>query len=359
MKKILALVLMTSLVTSTFASTSDSHSVIIENNEKTDSFSLNTITTRTEYRTEVVRDICYRQELVGYRRVCNGYGYYNQTIQVAGLENVVGPHPAPGPHPHDPGSVGKPGPMPGPRPMPGPHPAPGPTPWPRPEPRPVCYDQPIYRQVSYSCSRTISVPYEVDDHQSTANVSARISPAPKSLPQTGSCGINFSLTGDNFQAINTCNEYLAMAQINRQDLGNVKNYSYSIELYDAQKVFAPLAGGLSEMQMEGEGNVLLVRSGDLRSNSNYTLNLFVERRHFFKSDKVLINRALSSSEFSYQPIDDRTGFIRIDLSKVAPEFKRGKKHAIKVNLSVRLPEGSVINGSGIPSLTQESSIKIR
>lgn len=365
MKRGLALLLMTCLTTSAFASTSDFHSVIIENNEKTDSFALNTETTRTEYRTEVVQDTCYRQEIVGYRRVCNGFVSFNQIIGVEPKD--VGPHPAPGPHPRDPRDPPperkdprpepRPNPRPEPRPEPRPNPYPNPYPYPEPRPRPpVCYDEPIYREVAYSCMRTISVPYEVLDHQSTANVNVKLSAAPVSKPQSGNCGINFRLDGDNFQATNSCSDYLAMANVGRQDLGNVKNYSYAINLFDAQKVFAPLAGGLTEMHMDG--NVLLVKTGELRANSNFALKLYVERKRLFKSDSVLINRVLTNNEFSYQAIDSRTGFVRIDLSRVVGNFESGKKHNVKVYLDLSLPAGSVINGSGIPSLHQESSMTI-
>lgn len=306
----LALVLMAHLMSSAFANTTDSHSVVIENNEKTDSFTLSAIASRTEYRSEVIDDTCYRDELVNYRRVCN---------ELIAVESKSGTRRAPEP--------------------------------------PTCHDEPVYRQVAYSCRRTISVPYEVDDHQSTANVNVKISSPPKDILQSRNCGIDFSLTGDSFLSTNSCNQYLAMAQINHQDEGNVKNLSYKIDLYDTQKVFAPLAGGLNDLHVDGD--VLLVKTGDLKTHSNFTLNLYVQRRRLFSSDVVLIDRTLSNSEFTYQPIDAHTGYVRIDLSKLAAGFIRGKKHVIRVNLNVILPAGSVIVGAGIPNLNQEASIKIR
>ncbi len=335
MKRIFSLLLLAFLTTTTFASTTDSRSVIIENNEKNDSFTLNAIATRTEYRREEIRDVCYREVFDHYERVCDRFGYI-------AVNDVIGPHPAPGPHPRDP------------RDPPVEHKDPGSMRQPEP---PTCYDEPVYRQVSYSCMRTISVPYEVDDHQSRANVNVRLSAAPNNLPQSGNCGINFILTGDNFVATNSCAEYLAMAKINRQDSGNKKNYSYSIDLYDAQKVFAPLAGGLNEMHVDG--NTLIVKTGDLKNYSNFTLKLYVQRRKLFSSDITLIDRVLSSSEFSYTPIDAHTGTVRIDLDKVAAGFKRGKKHVIKIDLSVALPSGTMLVNRGIPALNQEASITIR
>jgi hypothetical protein len=398
MKKLLSIVLMSSLATTGFASTLDSRTVIVENNEKQDSFALNTVTTRTEYRTEVVQSTCYRQEVVGYRRVC----YPSLTLNaIIGLSpKDVGPHPAPGPHPRDPRDPPperkpeprpeprpnprpeprpeprpnprpeprpeprpnprpepRPNPYPNPRPEPRPNPYPDPRPVPRPEPRPpVCYDEPIYREVAYSCMKTISVPYEVVDHESTANVQIKLSAAPQSKPQTGNCGINFALQGDNFQASNSCREYLAVGIVGRQQNGSVTNYSYFINLFDAERIFAPLAGGLTDLHVEG--STLLVRTGDIRANQNFALKLYVERKRFLKSDVVLINRVLKAEEFSYQPGDARTGFVRIDLDKVLGGFEEGKKHNIKVDLDLALPAGSVINGSPIPQLHQEASTTV-
>lgn len=342
MKKILAIALMSSFATGSFASTSDYRTVIVENNDKQETFSLNTVTTRTEYRTEVVHSTCYRQEIAGYRRVC----YPRLT-----LNRVIGPHPVPNP-PRDPRD-----PPPERKPEPRPTPYPNPRPEPRPEPRPpVCYDEPIYRQVAYSCLKTISVPYEVVDHESRANVEVKMSAAPATKPQSGNCGINFTLQGDHFSAANSCREYLAVALIGRQENGTVKNLSYFINLFDAEKIFAPLAGGLSDLHVEG--NTLVVRTGDLRSNTNFALSLYVERKRFLKEDVVLINRALTPSEFSYQPADERTGLVRINLDKVLGGFEEGKKHVIKLKMDLSLPQGSIINGSPIPQLHQEASTTV-
>jgi len=368
MKKLLAIALMTSLATTSFASTSDFHTVIVENNEKQDNFSLNTVTTRTEYRTEVVQSTCYRQEIVGYRRVCYPRLTLNKIIGLDPKNVVVGPHPAPGPHPRDPRDPPperkpdprpepRPNPRPNPRPEPRPNPRPNPNPYPNPRPQPpVCYDEPIYREVAYSCLKTISVPYEVVDHESRANVEVKMSAAPATKPQSGNCGIGFVLTGDNFSASNSCREYLAVALIGRQENGSVKNYSYFINLFDAEKLFAPLAGGLADLQVNG--STLLVRTGDLRANSNFSLKLYVERKRFLKDDIVLINRVLAPTEFSYQPENERTGLVKINLDKVLGGFEEGKKHVIKVDLDLALPQGSIINGSPLPQLHQQATTTV-
>jgi hypothetical protein len=201
--------------------------------------------------------------------------------------------------------------------------------------------------------QTISVPYEVVDHTSTANVNVKLSAAPTSLPQSSNCAITFRLDGDNFQSINSCSQYLAVAQIQGQNGGTTQNYNYQINLFDSAAVFAPLAGGMSDIHLDGD--TLLVKTGNLASIQNFTLKIYVERKRFLKSDEVLINRALKASEFTYQAIDSRTGYARIDLSKLI-DFESDKKNEIKVSLDVALPSGSIISGSIVPALHQEASM---
>lgn len=349
MKRILASILMVSLSVPTFASsTTDQHVVIVQNNETTDSFALNTQTTRTEYRAETVREICYRQVITGHRRECEDeFAGLNQMIGTVSVNNV-GPHPAPGRHPDDPGRVSK---------EPRQEPRPVPRPYPRPKPRrPVCHDEPIYTSVAYSCSTTVSVPYEVFDHQSVANINVKMTEAPTSKPQSAICGINFNLTGDVLTAANTCTDYLAVANPTLEDHGYVKNYNYAIKLFDAQSVLSPLAGNLQAMHIEGDD--LVVKTGNLANATNFNLRLSVIRKRFFKRNDLLIDRALSPKEFSYQAIDDRTGYVHINFNKIAVELKSSKKYVIKLSLDVNFDSGSMVN-IGLPSLHQESSITIK
>lgn len=191
MKKLLASALMISLSLPTYAiSSMDQHIVVVQNNETSDNFSLITQITRTEYRMETREGTCYRQAISGYRRVCDRYDGIHEILDTKNVKSIdsrlaLNNRPLPGPEPKNPGRVQKPEPRPIPRPEP------------RPVPRqPVCHDEPVYSTEAYSCLKTVSVPYEVFDHQETANVSVQVTAAPASKPQTENCGIRFSLYGD-------------------------------------------------------------------------------------------------------------------------------------------------------------------
>ena len=369
MKRLLAPALMLTLSVPSFAgSTSDQQTVIIQNNETTNSIVLNTQSTRTMYRTETVPSTCYRQVLDGYRRVCD-YNYFNQIVSVnfAG-DPPVGPHPAPGPHPRDPGAEPKPSPGGGGDHDGGDHDGGnhgggdhdgdhggGSYPTPR---QPVCHDEPVYRDEAYSCMETVQIPYEVFDHNTEATVNVRISAAPSTKPQAGNCGIDFNLNGDNLSATNTCADYLAFANIGSMGSGYSKSYNYDVKLFDAAAVLAPLNGNLQDMHVDGSD--LSFKTGTLSGATNFTLKLFVQRKRFLAKDITLINRQLNANEFTYTAIDARTGYVHIDLDRVASGFQSNKKNVINVTLDVTLPTaGTLLNGRNTPTLHQEEGITIR
>jgi hypothetical protein len=343
MNRILAFGLMATLSISVFASstTSDQHIVKIQNSETTEAFSLNTETYKTEYKIETIQNICYRQVFNGYQTVCNGYQFVSERSQGRGEdhhENRGGDRD--GDHRdnrggHRDGDHGRD------------------HEYPRPQ-RPVCYSVPMYRTESYSCLQSVSVPYEVFDHQSTTNVNVVMSAAPETKQATGNCGINFNLTGDHLTSINTCNDYLAFANKTGENHGNFNSFNYTIKLVDAQLVMAPLAGNLQEMHING--SELIVRTGNLSDTARFNLKLYVQRRKLFKKDIVLIERVLKASEFSYQATDMNTGYVHIDLQKLIGNFEPNKKNIIRLNLDLNIDTTNLIKNSSLPKFNQEASI---
>jgi hypothetical protein len=106
------------------------------------------------------------------------------------------------------------------------------------------------------------------------------------------------------------------------------------------------------------GIFIVAKVGTLRDAKNATLKLFVERKKLF-GDDTLINRTLNSSEYSYQAIDEKTGYVRINMDKVFGGIENGKKHVIRLNLSVSLPQGTVLSGGAANGdLAQSSEITI-
>jgi hypothetical protein len=348
-KNLLASVLFASLSISTQVIASvDYHQVAIQNDGTFDSFGLTAIATRTEYRTEQVQSTCYDRVFDGYERVCS-YNFNKKNLLSVNdqTDPPVGPHPAPGPHPRDPRDP-PPETKPGRGGDGGGHGGGGY------EPRdPVCREEARYRTVSYSCIETVSVPYQVYDHEAFANLDVKISATPMSRPHTPNCGIDFVLDGDYLSAINKCQEYIAVAQVTKNISGYSTNYSYDINLFNTEKVLAPLKGSLANMRVEG--NFLVFKTGTITNANNVSLKLFIERNRSLASDITLINRKLTTNEFSYQAIDDKTGNVKINLNNLVGGLN-DRKYTISVAMDVALPAGSILKGNSLPNLHQENSI---
>lgn len=240
-----------------------------------------------------------------------------------------------------------------------PEPRPNPRPEPRPMPHPVCHDEPIYRTVPYTCYETINVPYEVVDHQTVSNFNVVMTNA-QDLNVNAQCAVNFTVAGDNLSTGTNCNEYLVVSS-NSQNVSidrtgtRVQNFNFSLNLFDRNKILAPLAGGLTNLHMDGQN--LVVSTGDLTNAKNVTLKLFVQRRRFLKNDETLIDRVLAPSEYTYSSAGGSTGITSIDLGKILGGINTSKKHVIKLQLDVAIPAGNIMN-SNIPSTHQESEITV-
>jgi hypothetical protein len=331
---------------SSFASTSDSHSLPILGTESNDSFSLLTTQTKTLYRQETVSRICYRQEVVGHHQVCEGGTRDIVAIdkETRGAGDNHGQQGEQKPGGQQPGGErpGQPG---------------GDKPTPRP---PVCRDEPIFRDVPYTCYETISVPYEVVDHYTKSNFDVRTQAAPNDLAASAGCAVTFQAYGDAVSASTGCASMLVLANSNSvsdidQGGTHINSYKYDLKVVDANRALAPLAGGLSDLKLEGQ--TLIVKTGDLKKGSNFQLRLFVERRNLLKKDETKIDRALTASEYTYEALDASSGLVKIDLNKLLGGINRTKKHSIRVNLDVQVDGGSIIN-TNVPNLHQESKITI-
>jgi len=203
--------------------------------------------THTENRTETRQTICYRTEIVGYQTVCTGGGY-------------------PGP--------GYPGPG-----YPGPRPYPGRT----------CYQQPVYRQVSYPCTQSVQVPYEIKDF----DVDARVIIDVANMTGVATAGEKFVVTldGDNLsiQTVGSKKFFLMLKkQANRATMnGTTKfiNALYAVEMIES----APVLKALTMTNISMEDSILSFGLGRVSSRDNLGFSLTVLKKKM-GSDVVLFDK---------------------------------------------------------------------
>ena len=317
MKSFLILCLL--FATNLFASTIDSHSLPIYALDSEENFSLNTIVTKTLYRTETRANTCYRTEFDGYYSHCDFFPvvqcyrdeYGRQNCQTSMVYS--------------------------------------------------CRQEPRYRSVPYTCYDTVEVPYEVTDHSVKANFHLRVNKTGSKDTDARDCYLHYTMEGETLRANADCSNVIVLSSntknIQTDRLGNVTfNYEVNLTLLDKNSVMAPVASGITSMNMEG--HTLVFKVGDLEKNPNFSLNLFVERRRLLKSDETLINRPLLLGEYSYEKINNNEGIVKVNFDRLLSGFNDQKKHVIKVDLNVNLPFGNVLN-STLPMLNAHGELTIR
>lgn len=346
MKKIITATIL--LSSSAFATTVDSHSMPVLGAQPTETFSLSTQTTRTLYRSETVARTCFRDVIDHYRTVCDQI--VNNAERRPGDNHGQDPRPEPrDPRDRDGGER-----------RPGDNHGQDPRPEPRPEPRrPVCHTEAVYRTEAYTCYQTVSVPYEVLDHNSISNFV--VSLTNEGNANSGNqCYINFTMSGDNLSTGSNCSELLLLASKGASSSVDrfgtrVNNFDISVKAVDMNSQILALKGGLTNLHLEGQ--TLVVTTGDLNRATNAKLKLFVERRRFLKSDETLINRTLNAGEFTFESAGADTGLTKIDLRKLLGGINTSKKHKVRVELDVTLPAGEILNDNLMPR-HQEAEITV-
>jgi hypothetical protein len=212
--------------------------------------------THTEYRIENHTTTCYRTEIVGYRTVCTG-GY--------GGGYPGGGYPYPGPRPY---------------------PGPGRT----------CYQEAIYRQVPYTCTQTVRIPYEVKDF----DVDSRVLIDVTKLSSEATPGEKFVVTlqGDDL-SVQTVGSKKFFLMLKKQSLrtsmnGSVKfiDAMYAVEMIEA----APILKALKMTNISLENSILTFGIGPVENRSNIAFSLNITQKKALASDIVLFDRELANSE---------------------------------------------------------------
>lgn len=300
------------------ASTIDMHSFPILDTDSEENFRLQTVQTKTAYRHENVARTCYRTEFAGYRHACDYYPEVRcyETRNSARVCNTL----------------------------------------------PVwsCRQFPQYREVAYTCYKTITTPYEVFDHNVTSHFNIKVTSKPKEPSNPHGCQVIYTMEGVNLSSKAECAEYLILSKLRKSSERHsedsvVNNFDVQLKLLDAKTSLAPLNGGLADMRLEG--NTLSFRTGDITKNSAISIKLFIERKRLLKSDSILIDRKLIPGEFNFYKLNDRYGVIKIDLQKLIGGINPKKKHVIKAEMNIDLEEGVVLN-TPVPELSAHAEITV-
>lgn len=296
------------------AMAADGYSLSLIGAQAEESFSLESPQMRKEYRTESVRNTCFRRVSDGIRTQCRIYPQErcyedHMSRRICRVEHVN-----------------------------------------------RCDNIIAYRDEAYTCYENQTVAYDVFSHNVRANVIVRV----KGVASTpNSCMVNFSLRGSTFNRNATCPDYIVKAketaEESREGSTVVQNRTIELTLVDAREITAPIKGGVRDIRFEGQ--TVIVTTGDLTKNPNFSLKLYTERKKLLGSDDTLINRNLIPSEYSFEKTGEDSGIVKINLSKLIGGINSKKKHVIRVEISVAADTAGAINTS-LPSLSDSASITV-
>lgn len=277
-----------------YATTTDSYSLPINGQESEENFILNAIQNKIEYKQEVLTKTCSRTVLVGQDKNC-GLVVVPTCYVDRDRNRVCKEHL----------DI-------------------------------QCSETPIYNQESYACYETVNVPYEVFSYNAKAVVDVKLPSIPEgSNSLQKNCSVDFKLTGGRLSSTADCEEFIVLANKSATESRDgqtiTQNQKFDISLLNLKEVIAPIYGGIKEVRVEGK--TLVFRTGDLTKNQNFYLNLYVENKKLL-GDKVLIDRTLAPSEYTFEKINDNFGIVKIDLEKLTNGINIKKKHFIKIDIQI-------------------------
>lgn len=310
MKMSLGLAVLT-LSLSSIAST-EMRNFVYDGSQSSVEFSMRTEKTHTEYKTEQVPSTCYSREVSGYTTTCmsNNYRPYPNGYPgnfPGGMYDPRTRYPQPGPGRYFPGNS-------------------------------TCVQQPIYREVPYSCLKAERTSYQVKDYDVEAKVILNVA---KNSSLAANEKFTVVLNGDSVNVtVNGSKQYLAVLKrpvVTANMNGSVKlmDAVLTVELIEA----APVLNSLKSHDISIENGVLSLGLGPVTSGENIKINLNVTKKKI-GSDKVLFDRELNASEVLLKASRSGTD-AEVNVNKLGIALDGGK-YALTARASFKA-NGTLIN----------------
>lgn len=304
-----------------FASFATSTTFVYDGSTPTFNEVLNGEQSHTEYRSEVRQTTCFRQEIAGYRSVCNG-GYYGGGY----YGGYYGPRGYGRGGLYAPGYYGNGG----------------------------CYTQPNYITVSYSCNEVVKVPFKVKDLDVVANITVNVtndSDAKANEEITAKLESNGTVS---FSAKGSKN-FLIYLKAKKESLavsGSVKTIeaTYNVELVPASALRALDVGVLKAYSTGISFN------HDVDTHNIVTRNLEIKKRRFLLGKKDIYEGTLLAKDLS--TIVGFTGAsVNLKFSTLGIELKKGR-YVFNVTSSVKT--NGLLNASQFDGkLSKETELKTK
>jgi hypothetical protein len=292
------------------------------------------VVTHTEYRQEQREETCSREVLVGYREECGYVGGGGQVCHDVGGGQSCGLTPngyqcfdLPGHREceEDQGTY-------------------------------QCDQVPEYRTEYYTCTKTISVPYEVKDYDVENDVTVVVEQN-QQLPQPLHEVIDLSQSGNSvtLTSVQSSAKVLVYATQTSSEVshnGFIRRLKtiVNIKLVDRQSALGAFLSPITGLAVNSNG--FQITTGLILDPQTVRFDVHLERKKLFKDEKVL-SRTLQAHELSFENVGNTT-IVRVDFQKLGVRDRiAGKKIQLSVSVQSTVNLDNVVNRQDIPQNTSE------
>ena len=208
---------------------------------------------------------------------------------------------------------------------------------------PVCHNENRYRTESYTCQKTVSVPYKV-----TINHDADVELFFEESAEQVSAAISVVFENDGLVSLKASsigqNEVIGFAQKiasdTSSDQDSVKTTSsFKVNLVSKEKLLSPVRSSIEQIDLNREQLSFVMGKTFDPTQLKTVVQLHSPRTLFHK--ELMIQKELSGTELDLVDLTASTSRATIDFSKFGIEIPK-RKFDVTVTLSVVKPEGTLI-----------------
>ena len=216
-----------------------------------------------------------------------------------------------------------------------------------------CSQYPRYRTEYYSCTKQISVPYEVKDYDVEHDVTVlvernnRLRGLQEVLDLSVATNGTFALS-----AVHTSGKALLSATQSSQEVsynGRMKRYvtTVNIKLIDRYAAVGPFTSPISEIS--GDINELQMTTGQITDMTYLKIELVAKKNRLIGDDPVVIQKVLTLDDMTLVNNGNGTTTIKINFNKLGgPQHLDGKRAKIDISIQALLPLENILNRQDVP-----------
>lgn len=225
--------------------------------------------------------------------------------------------------------------------------------------RTECNQVARYRSESYSCTRTVKIPYEVFDYNIEAKVDINVSSLPENFE------INEELT------IELINEEvsLKLSQNNASYVAIIKNqekheslndqiknihFQIEIEIYKEEDIKKDIEGVFEKLSYENQYLIMTLKSTHIVGLESIHLNLSQDR--FLIRNKAIFNDIIPTNKIEKTELNGKQ-ILKVHIPTLVDNKLKSKKHHFSVNFNYSLGEGFITENKDLNLLIEKSFIQ--